>query len=263
MATDTSSLYLYQTVKEAQLNLRYFGSMPSVDEIRMLAVLDEFSRQSRSLSRADPLDWPAFISLVQSGQRPLLDLKSSRTQWLPIHFTSHFTSPQYCERLLTLGADANATEDLLGRTPLHLCVIQGRFEPEAAFATARVLLQLGKADPNAEYCSGTTPLFDAVSSDNIALVQLLVDYGADVNALVSSDEPAVEGKKQARFSALFVAVYHGKIEAVRTLLNAGAKLDSDGSVPSLSEMLPFNQLAKDCLETLKIDPNTLQPCNEG
>lgn len=237
--------------------------MEQSKELQMIAVLDEFSRQSRSITQTSPLDWPTFISLLQSGEKTLLSLQSNRTQWHAIHFTSHFTNPQYCERLLSLGADANAREGLLERTPLHLCVIQGRFEPEASCDTARVLLKYGKADPNAKYCRGTTPLFDAVSSDNLPLVQLLIEYGAELGAIVSSDEPAVDGKKQTQFSTLFVALYHGKRAAVRILLDAGADLVGDSSIPSISEMVVFSQAAKECLKSLRIDPETLLPCKQS
>jgi ankyrin repeat protein len=59
---------------------------------------------------------------------------------------------------------------------------------------------------------GATPLMYAALQGRLDLVQLLVGYGADVNAQ----------DRQSKWTALMQAVFHGKVDVAKYLLSVGA-----------------------------------------
>lgn len=75
----------------------------------------------------------------------------------------------------------------------------------------------GTAVVNQKDDSGYTPLLYASRSGDLQLVEVLIKYGADVNALT----PALQT------SSLHRAAMMGHVEIVRTLLKHGAKLTMD------------------------------------
>jgi ankyrin repeat protein len=79
--------------------------------------------------------------------------------------------------------------------------------------SARYLVAAG-ADVNSHNAFGTSPLIMAIHGGNIDLVEFLIGQGADVD-----DE-------QSGHTALHAAVLRGNLEAVRTLIDAGARLES-------------------------------------
>lgn len=87
------------------------------------------------------------------------------------------------------------------------------------------LLLEHKADPNARANAGFTPLHDAARYGLHVHVSALLQHGADVNALVTSNKR----------TPLFYATGYGQLECVRELLRAGAdpaSVDSKGLTPS-------------------------------
>ncbi len=111
---------------------------------------------------------------------------------------------QTIRRLLLLGAPPNAV-DKLGRSALFLAA--DRQDPEAV----KALLGAG-ADPNRGVIS---PLMLASSYGSKPVVKLLIEYGANVNALSKDGE-----------TAIMFAVCNGHLDTVRTLLAAGASTAS-------------------------------------
>jgi ankyrin repeat protein len=76
------------------------------------------------------------------------------------------------KRLLAKGADVNAKDPQMGRTPLHVAVDRGRYK------TAEVLIAAG-ADVNATDNDGQTPIDIALSRKlNKEIVKLLRQHGA-------------------------------------------------------------------------------------
>jgi ankyrin repeat protein len=84
------------------------------------------------------------------------------------------------ELLLANRADVNAGNND-GYTPLHGAVSYGKNDTRKS--AVKILLERG-ANPNAKTSrDGETPFHKAVSRGDIEIVRLLIDYGADVNAV--------------------------------------------------------------------------------
>src|SRR5436309_9486093 len=113
--------------------------------------------------------------------------------------------PAMTEKLLAAGADAN-TPLMSGETPLMEAAGRGNL------LTVRALLS-NKANPNArELNGGQTALMWALSQRQSAVVEELLQHGADVHA----------GSKTG-FTPLMFAAQKGDVESARILLRAGAK----------------------------------------
>jgi len=113
--------------------------------------------------------------------------------------------PAMTAKLLAAGADAN-TPLMSGETPLMEAAGRGNL------ATVRALLS-NKANPNArESNGGQTALMWALSHRQSAVVEELVNRGADVHA----------GSKTG-FTPLMFAAQTGDVDSARILLRAGAK----------------------------------------
>ncbi|MEZ4668276.1 MAG: ankyrin repeat domain-containing protein [Anaerolineae bacterium] len=136
--------------------------------------------------------------------------------------------------LLEMGADTDAETKRYSTTPLYVAVQQDDLE------IARLLLEAG-ANPNAQNADHWFPLSNAQS---IEMVQLLLDYGADIHlidergmdALQSQDDPEVAAylidagaqvnpDKGQSGSPLREAARKGNLEMMRLLLQRGANVD--------------------------------------
>jgi ankyrin repeat protein len=108
-------------------------------------------------------------------------------------------------------------------TPLMLAV--ERCDPEIA----RLLLERG-ADVNAKQINGRPALMEAIRCNNrYELVPLLLDYGADPNAVE-------DGKWGSGETAFSMAIYNGDFEMVNLLLDRGALIREGPTVPLLDAM---------------------------
>ena len=83
-------------------------------------------------------------------------------------------------RLLDLGADPNETRTVrAGKYVLHTAMHRAPF----AHAAVRLLLRSGNVLVDPRDDNGATPLHDAAVAANVDLLELLTDFGADVNAV--------------------------------------------------------------------------------
>lgn len=143
--------------------------------------------------------------LIESGADP--ELRNRRGQ-TPVHMARGNT----LDLLLQFGVDSGV-HDGLGATPLH----------HARRETALMLIDQG-VDIEARDRAGGTPLLRAVERGDFEVVQLLVDYGADVNV---SDV-------RRGATAVHRAVARRDLDLIRYLLSQGAYInarDRYGSTP--------------------------------
>jgi ankyrin repeat protein len=136
----------------------------------------------------------------------------------PLHTAARKGRTGIIPLLLANGAEVNASDTMLGDTPLHYAVwdVWDQFEAKHQLATAKLLIEAG-ADVNKQNSSGETPLF-LVSTPEVA--RLLIAHGAEVNV---RDEYGMTPLHQARSK-----------EIAAVLLGAGADIaarGNDGSTP--------------------------------
>ena len=129
-------------------------------------------------------------------------------------------------RLIREGADVGATDDELGRTPLHWAARKNAAE------TAKVLIENG-ADVNAkskngdthflkrlsrerDFSEGQTPLHDAAKFNAADVLKLLIENGAEVGREDDGDG----------LTPLHDAARHDSLDAARLLLENGAEVDA-------------------------------------
>lgn len=112
------------------------------------------------------------------------------------------------------GATVDEIDDATGMAPLAMAAESGWFE------ISRLLLRIG-ADPN--WGGATTPLEAAVLEGHQALVDLLIEHGADVNRAVEDG-----------FTPLMTAISLRNLHMVHALLEAGANptaINGEGDTP--------------------------------
>lgn len=138
---------------------------------------------------------------------------------------------QVVQRLLTMGADLSARDQLKGKP--NLMTGGGGAPPLIEAAKVRdgkalALLLDGdfgsRVDVNATDANGGTALTEAVIQGNHRNVRLLLEHGASIEARVGS----------SRYTPLMLAAMRDDEDAVKMLLEAGADvnaLDSAGSSP--------------------------------
>ena len=160
----------------------------------------------------------------------------------------------------------NLVEQLIVKYPQQVNTISGRFGTPAVAALAGGHYELAKVlhrngssvDPLDE--DGESPLYCAVYINNLKMVQVLLDYGVDVNfqnkrgetplafaaygnfddvrvvrlLLDHGADPNAQARRFGRRSPLHRASEYGRIEIARLLLERGASLevqDEEGKTP--------------------------------
>ena len=123
----------------------------------------------------------------------------------PLNLAALKGSVPLVELLLKAGANADLQDDT-GFTPLNTAIEQEH--PDVA----KVLL-LHRANPNLATHTGQTPMHTAASASDIETMRLLLDHNAGLHPLEIAGTP------------LSVAVQQHRIEAVKFLLQRGAKPD--------------------------------------
>ncbi|XP_003458836.2 B-cell lymphoma 3 protein homolog [Oreochromis niloticus] len=124
-----------------------------------------------------------------------------------LHLCCEYDQRDCLSVLLSMPSSATCLEirNFEGFSPLHLAVLQGRKD------LARMLLDAG-ADINAmDIKSGQSPLMHAVESNNADMVHFLIENRCDVNSQSYSGN-----------TALHSACGRGQVETVRLLLKSGA-----------------------------------------
>lgn len=183
-------------------------------------------------------DVPTATRILQ--QHPEQAMASFRTGNHPLNWAVKLASPEMVTLLLKAGADPNITKET-GSTPL-LDAIDLHNLPMAA------LLLENHADPNIGILT-SRPLVQAVHAKNTALVELLLDHGANVNYTDAITPPA-----------LFIACSDmGNLQIIELLLNKGADPNLvhkiSGYTPILSAVADKNLAVAEYLLAHGADPN--------
>jgi ankyrin repeat protein len=160
----------------------------------------------------------------------------------PLDWAARYGETEIVRLLLAAGAKPNPEEIAYINVPLVEALNGGHF------AAADLLIEAGASVNRADDFDGTA-LYNAASSDNVAMVERLLRLGADpatpgpyfdhtplhaaamrstarmIEVLVAAGAP-LEARSRDRETPLFLAAKHGRLEAVRALLAAGADVDA-------------------------------------
>eukprot|EP01111_Echinosteliopsis_oligospora_P011001 TRINITY_DN3525_c0_g1_i1.p1 TRINITY_DN3525_c0_g1~~TRINITY_DN3525_c0_g1_i1.p1 ORF type:complete len:328 (+),score=67.78 TRINITY_DN3525_c0_g1_i1:65-1048(+) len=184
----------------------------------------------------------------------------------PLHLAVSRGKEEAVEILLKAGCDPNVKDKKpqIRLTPIQLAVRS----PKPSIKIIESLIQAG-ADVNSEATDKTTPLFIAVRSGNVDVVQLLLKHGANINI---QDNPPTSGWTAYRVTTpLHIAVSAGNEELVKILISHGGNpnlqlMDDVGETllhvaalmhrKSIAELLINSGAdinAKDCFEGTPLD----------
>lgn len=197
---------------------------------------------------------------AQNGQvkiaQMLLDHKAdvnakSQNGWTPLLIAAGRNQPEVMKLLLAAGANPNVigggtnpNNDLGdGRTPLSLAAKRG--SPEMV----KMLLTM-KADPNGG--DFVPPLFAAIQRNDLVSAELLLQAGANANAIGSADPSFINQEYFRNLSRhltpLWLAIYMNQLPTVQLLLKY--KADPNGDQTTGNSVLFSALYLPDILETL-------------
>ena len=149
----------------------------------------------------------------------------------PLHIAVAAGNLDLAKLVIGYKAALNA-RDGTGVAPLHLAIdgyVSGTLDASsgvdrsAAFGQMVQMLLDAGADPNLASDAGRLPLQQAVAGGSATMAKLLLDKGANVNAVArASTRPASAPSSVTEVTALQVAVSHGSVPIAWLLLDKGA-----------------------------------------
>jgi ankyrin len=179
-----------------------------------------------------------------------------KDQQTPLHLACYFGNVEIVRLLLDHGADPEAITEGDGEKPLHK-VSYGEYRSQEDGVLVAQLLLDRSADVNTRRKDDWTPLHVASYIGNVEIIRLLLDYGADPEAIAEGDmgeKPLhqvsygkyrshedgvhvaqllldrganVNTRRNDHLTPLHVASHFGNIEIVQLLLDHGADLEAE------------------------------------
>src|SRR5690348_7371337 len=215
-------------------------------------------------------------ALLDAKPRPDVNVRTADGT-SALHWAVYHNDADLVDRLIEAGADVNAKNDY-GATPMSEAAVVGNVQVLRKLLAARAdvespngdgqtalmviartsnvpaakLLISKHANVNAiEQWRGQSPLMWAAAENQPAMVKLLVEHGAKVDARSSVNvwdrqvtaEPRMQARPSGGFTPLLYAARKGCLECVQTLIKAGADknlTDPDNVTPLLLATLNFN-----------------------
>ncbi len=212
------------------------------------ALADVQDVNARQADGSTPLQWAAFRGDVDEAKRLIAagaDVNATNNYGInAMLLAADIASTELIQLLLKHGVDPE-TANADGETPLHLVARAGNIE------AARALLKAGaKVDPREKF-GEQTPLMWAVVRRHPAMVDFLLEQGADVNARsavrdyqrVATAESRAKSLDRGGFTPLLYAARENCRECVDVLLRHGADVnlpDPSGVVPMVIAMINGN-----------------------
>jgi len=184
----------------------------SLDDDKRLPALRELdNNQMQPIHIASYHGAGKAIAELARHDASLLEEITSRGNMTALHWAVARAQIGGLEALIKAGANIEAGDDG-NKTGLHYAAARGQVEILEALIAAG-------ADTEAKTANGVTPLQLAAEKAQVAAIRALVKAGADVQAAADP----------VKMSPLHAASYSGHThapEAVRALLDAGAKIDA-------------------------------------
>jgi ankyrin repeat protein len=180
-----------------------FEAIQAGDAARVKELLDA----NATLANArDENGASAFVAAIYNKQKEVADLLAERGAMIDVFAAAMSGRTEKLREIVTANRSWVKAISADGWTPLHLAAYFGHAD------AAATLLHKG-ADVNARSTNAmrNTPLHAGVAGRNPAIVKLLLDFGADVNAAQAGG-----------WTPLHAAAQGGLAEIAELLLRAGA-----------------------------------------
>ncbi|XP_033480570.2 85/88 kDa calcium-independent phospholipase A2 isoform X3 [Epinephelus lanceolatus] len=179
------------------------------------------------------------LPLKAETAQPIVDCIRSHPDWSSAHIAVE-TGLRECLKHNYVQSQINA-RNASGQTPLHRACERGDS------ACVKELLEESQARTDIKDCNGETPMHCAAKQDTSAIIQIMCSrLCPGVNELNSNGE-----------TPLHVACRLGRVDAVKALLEGGAKCDVKGGTGyAIHSAMKYSE--KGCVEEiLKADPGQL------
>ncbi|XP_049427808.1 85/88 kDa calcium-independent phospholipase A2 isoform X2 [Epinephelus fuscoguttatus] len=179
------------------------------------------------------------LPLKAETAQPIVDCIRSHPDWSSAHIAVE-TGLRECLKHNYVQSQINA-RNASGQTPLHRACERGDS------ACVKELLEESQARTDIKDCNGETPMHCAAKQDTSTIIQIMCSrLCPGVNELNSNGE-----------TPLHVACRLGRVDAVKALLEGGAKCDVNGGTGyAIHSAMKYSE--KGCVEEiLKADPGQL------
>ena len=183
----------------------------------------EFNTQRNKPLTNVPVDIDGNAYLSPTTKKPIISLSQVTNDRSSISLDTLLSNAvkkgdiAAVEQATAAGAEVNKARTDDGRTPLHIAVHYSEL------AVAQLLIERG-AEVNQAMTDGRTPLFVAAQNGKLDIAQLLLDRGAEVNQAMNDGA-----------TPLYIAAQEDQLDVAQLLIKRGAEVNNartdDGTTP--------------------------------